>query len=128
MNLTRRNLLSGAAALAVAAKLPASPEPLFEEILPSTSGLFWVHENAMSPNRYLPETMGPGVAFLDYDNDGWMDLYMVNSGPCDFWTPTTPVRNALYKNNRDGTFTDVTDQSRRPGRQLRHGRSRGRLR
>ncbi len=62
----------------------------------------------MSPNRYLPETMGPGVAFLDYDNDGWMDLYMVNSGPSDFWTPTTPVRNALYKNNRDGTFTDVT--------------------
>ena len=34
----------------------------------------------MSPERFLPETMGPGVAFLDYDNDGWMDLFMVNSG------------------------------------------------
>ncbi len=92
MTLTRRNLLSGAAALAVAAKLPAfdgPSEPLFEEIAASASGISWVHDNAMSPNRYLPETMGPGVAFLDYDNDGWMDIYMVNSGPSDFWTPTT---------------------------------------
>ena len=37
------------------------------------------------PNRYLPETMGPGVAFLDYDNDGWMDIFMVNSGAGDFY-------------------------------------------
>ena len=65
----------------------------------------------MSPRRHLPETMGAGVAFLDYDNDGWMDLYLVNAGPCDFYTPTKPVRNALYKNNRDGTFTDVTEKA-----------------
>jgi hypothetical protein len=65
----------------------------------------------MSPDRFLPETMGPGVAFLDYDNDGWMDVYMVNSGPCDFWKPAKPIRNALYKNNRDGTFTDVTEKA-----------------
>ena len=83
--------------------------PVFEEILPAASGITWVHENAMSPDRYLPETMGPGVAFVDYDNDGWMDLFMVNSGPADFFTPKTPLKNALYKNNRDGTFTDVTD-------------------
>ena len=65
----------------------------------------------MSPRRHLPETMGAGVAFLDYDNDGWMDLYMVNSGPSDFYTPSKPIRNALYKNNRDGTFTDVTEKA-----------------
>jgi len=65
----------------------------------------------MSPRRHLPETMGAGVAFLDYDNDGWMDLYLVNAGPCDFYTPAKPVRNALYKNNRDGTFTDVTEKA-----------------
>ena len=65
----------------------------------------------MSPERYLPETMGPGVAFLDYDNDGWMDLYIVNSGPCDFFQPQAPLRNALYRNNRDGTFTDVTEKA-----------------
>ena len=55
--------------------------------------------------------MGPGCAFLDYDNDGWMDIYLVNSGPSDLWTPSKPVRNALYRNNRDGTFSDVTDKA-----------------
>jgi predicted NUDIX family NTP pyrophosphohydrolase len=86
-------------------------QPLFEEIAPSASGLTWVHENAMSPDRYLPETMGPGVAFLDFDNDGWADIFMVNSGQADFYKPKAPLKNALYKNNRDGTFTDVTDKA-----------------
>jgi len=83
--------------------------PLFLEIPPKSSGIAFVHDAAMSQRRHLPETMGAGVAFLDYDNDGWMDLYFVNAGPCDFYTPSKPVRNALYKNNRDGTFTDVTE-------------------
>lgn len=60
---------------------------------------------------YMPETVGPGCAFLDYDNDGWMDIYLMNSGPCDFYTPPRPLRNALYRNNRDGTFTDVTEKA-----------------
>jgi hypothetical protein len=60
---------------------------------------------------YLPETVGAGCAFLDYDNDGWMDIYLVNSGPCDFYRPSSPLRNALYRNNRDGTFTDVTGKA-----------------
>ena len=88
-------------------RVPAAAS-LFEEIPASVSGISWVHENAMSSNRYLPETMGPGVAFVDYDNDGWMDLFMVNSGAADFYKPAAPLKNALYKNNRDGTFTDVT--------------------
>jgi enediyne biosynthesis protein E4 len=91
-------------------RLRAAP-PLFEEIPPSVSGITWVHENAMSSNRYLPETMGPGVAFCDYDNDGWMDIFMVNSGAADFYKPATPLKNVLYRNNRDGTFTDVTDKA-----------------
>ncbi len=85
--------------------------PLFEEVPPSASGITWVHDNAMSDLRYLPETLGPGCAFLDYDNDGWMDIYLVNSGPSDFFKPAKPLKNALYKNNRDGTFTNVTDQA-----------------
>jgi enediyne biosynthesis protein E4 len=84
---------------------------LFEDVPPVSSGLTWVHENAMSAERYLPEAIGPGCAFLDYDNDGWMDIYFVNSGTCDFYKPTKPIRNALYKNNRDGTFTDVTEKA-----------------
>ncbi len=91
-------------------RLFAAPA-LFEEVDPSVSGISWVHENAISPQRFLPETMGPGVAFLDFDNDGWMDIFMVNSGKSDFYTPSTPLKNALYKNNRDGTFTDVTDKA-----------------
>ena len=85
--------------------------PLFEEVPATASGITWVHDNAMSPDRYLPETMGPGVAFFDYDNDGWMDLFMVNSGRSDFYQPKAPLKNALYRNNRDGTFTDVTDKA-----------------
>ena len=60
---------------------------------------------------YLPETTGAGCGFLDYDNDGWMDIYLVNSGKCDFYDPQPPLRNALYHNNRDGTFTDVTQKA-----------------
>src|SRR5215471_19050527 len=85
--------------------------PRFEEIPASASGIRWVHDNARSPARLLPESLGPGCAFLDYDNDGWMDLYLVNSGPSDFYKPTTPIRNALYRNNRDGTFADVTEKA-----------------
>ena len=75
------------------------------------AGITWVHNNAMSPEHYLPETVGAGCVFLDYDNDGWLDIYLVNSGPSDFFTPKTPLKNALYHNNHDGTFTDVTDKA-----------------
>ena len=91
--------------------LPGAPQFPFEEIPPDKSGIRWVHSNGKSPEKYLPETSGAGCAFLDYDNDGWMDIYLVNSGKCDFFTPNPPLRNALYKNNRDGTFTDVTQEA-----------------
>jgi hypothetical protein len=113
MRLSRRQFLS-AAAYGAGARLHSAAQvatPIFEEIPPEVSGITWVHDNAMSDMRYLPETMGPGCAFLDYDNDGWMDILLVNSGPSDFYTPRKPIRNALYKNNRDGTFTDVTEKA-----------------
>ncbi|MCY3774791.1 MAG: VCBS repeat-containing protein, partial [Candidatus Aminicenantes bacterium] len=91
-----------------ASEEPTSPGIVFEEASSHSSGIHWVHENAMSPQRHLPETVGPGCAFFDYDNDGWMDLYLVNSGVSDFYTPATALRNALYRNDGDGTFTDVT--------------------
>jgi hypothetical protein len=94
----------------------AGPVVTFEEISAKASGITWVHNNARSMERYLPETVGAGCAFFDYDNDGWMDIYLVNSGPSDFYTPTTQLRNALYHNNHDGTFTDVTDKANVAGR------------
>jgi hypothetical protein len=92
-------------------RVRAAASPLFEEIPAAVSGITWTHANAMSDNRYLPETMGPGVAFVDYDNDGWVDVFMVNSGPSDFHRPAAPLKNALYKNNRNGTFTEVTEKA-----------------
>jgi len=112
--LTRRELLrgvAGTAALGFVSRLAgARPSPAysFEEVPATASGISWKHVAGKSAEKYLPETTGAGCAFLDYDNDGWMDIYLVNSGKCDFFTPAQPLRNALYRNNRDGTFTDVT--------------------
>jgi hypothetical protein len=88
--------------------LSASSQFPFEEIPAASSGITWVHTAGKSAEKYLPETGGAGCAFFDYDNDGWMDIYLVNSGQSDFYTPPRPLRNALYHNNRDGTFTDIT--------------------
>jgi hypothetical protein len=116
-HLTRRELLQGVAASAVTAALPGIMRALpagefpFEQVPASGSGISWRHSNAKSPEKYLPETTGAGCAFFDYDNDGWMDIYLVNSGQSDFFSPPAPLRNALYRNNRDGTFTDVTEKA-----------------
>ena len=108
-------MMAGAAGFAGLEKLWAatsgSPSYPFEEVPANSSGIRWVHTAGKSPQKYLPETTGAGCAFLDYDNDGWMDIYLVNSGQCDFYDPHPPLRNALYRNNRDGTFTDVTDKA-----------------
>ena len=84
-----------------------SPPVTFEDVT-QKSGITWVHSNAQSAARHLPETVGAGCAFIDYDDDGWLDIFFVNSGASDFFTPDKPLRNALYRNNHDGTFTDVT--------------------
>jgi len=97
------------------ARYNANSSAAFLEIPPSASGINWTHSNGRSAEMFLPETTGAGCAFLDYDNDGWMDMYLVNSGQCDFFNPDPPLRNALYRNNRDGTFTDVTEKAGVPG-------------
>jgi tetratricopeptide (TPR) repeat protein len=84
---------------------------LFREALPSETGITWLHENGHSGARYLPETAGPGVAIFDYNNDGLMDILLVNSGTSSFYHPSTPLKHALYRNNGNGTFTDVTKQA-----------------
>src|SRR3954471_2492284 len=84
---------------------------VFAEVPSSQSKITWAHDNARSEAHQLPETCGGGGLFFDYDNDGWIDIYLVNSGPSDFFSPKTPLKNALYHNNHDGTFTDVTDKA-----------------
>jgi len=71
------------------------------------AGLQFKHNNGAYGKKYLPETMGPGCAFIDYDNDGWPDIVLVNG---ENWPgrPAAPTTLKLYHNNRDGTFADVT--------------------
>jgi hypothetical protein len=62
-------------------------------------------------NKYLLETTGCGVAFYDYDNDGWLDIFLVNGTRLEGFPKDSAPTNHLFKNNRDGTFTDVTDKA-----------------
>ena len=61
--------------------------------------------------KYIVESNGCGVAFYDYDNDGWLDLFVLNGSRLEGFPPGEEPINRLYKNNRDGTFTDVTEQA-----------------
>jgi len=123
----RRDILRGMASAALFLRgfrgplFPDVPKVPFLEIPPQKSGILWVHSSGKSPEKYLPETTGAGCAFFDFDNDGWLDIYLVNSGKCDFFNPEPPLRNALYKNNRDGTFTDVTEKAGVAGRGFGQG-------
>jgi enediyne biosynthesis protein E4 len=74
------------------------------------AGIHFRHNSGAFGKKYLPETMGSGCAFLDYDRDGWLDAFLVNATN---WPgrPGRPTFSALYHNNRDGTFTDVTKEA-----------------
>jgi hypothetical protein len=91
------------------ASSPVESRTHFEDITRS-SGIHFVHNNGAFGKKWLPETMGPGVAFVDYDNDGWQDVLFANGNA---WAghPGKHSTLALYHNNRDGTFTDVTQKA-----------------
>lgn len=72
------------------------------------AGIRFKHTSGRSGRLWLPETLGAGCAFLDYDNDGQLDLFLVNSSRLPGFTGEGPFHPALYRNNGDGTFTDVT--------------------
>jgi hypothetical protein len=76
-----------------------------------SAGITFIQDSTQTEEKYYLETMGTGVAWLDYDQDGLMDLYLVQSGATDAYKPAHPLRSALYRNNGDGTFTDVTEKA-----------------
>jgi hypothetical protein len=81
----------------------------FEEVDPDQSGIVWTHDSGRSESRHLPESLGPGVAFLDYNNDGRLDVYLVNGGPTDFYKAKHPAGSALFRNEGGGKFANVSD-------------------
>ncbi|PYV39255.1 MAG: hypothetical protein DMG06_23660 [Acidobacteria bacterium] len=76
-----------------------------------SAGISFVQDATQTEEKYYLETMGTGVGWIDYDQDGLMDLYFVQSAATDIYKPARPLRSALYHNNGDGTFTDVTEKA-----------------
>ena len=103
------SIRAGAAVVALtwvvgsAAGRPAPNGPIFEDVT-AKAGIHFVHTSGATPDKHMVETFGSGVAWIDFDNDGLPDLYFVNGAP--------GTANALYRNNGNGTFTDVTTRSR----------------
>jgi hypothetical protein len=103
--MTRIHFLTAAACIiATAATVPPNGAGRFTDITQS-AGIRFKHNSGRAGKKYLPETMGSGAAFIDYDNDGWPDLILLNGKD---WTPRGRRSfSALYHNNHNGTFTDV---------------------
>jgi enediyne biosynthesis protein E4 len=99
---------SVAAAQTVEAKARPSGPIEFVDVTVQ-AGIHFKHNSGAFGKKYLPETMGSGICFIDYDNDGWQDIFFVNSMD---WPEHKTGKSypALYHNNHDGTFTDVTRQ------------------
>lgn len=87
-----------------------SPNPIFVDVT-AEAGITWRQFNGYSPDRFLIEAMGGGVGFFDYDNDGWLDIFLLNGGETPHGRSTTPLQNALYRNLGNGKFVDVATQA-----------------
>ena len=77
----------------------------------SQAGIHFTHNNGAFGKKWLPETMGPGCAFIDYDNDGYPDILLVNGTDWPGHRHAGPTTPKLYHNNHDGTFTDITQKA-----------------
>src|SRR5437660_8352206 len=75
------------------------------------AGITFRQDSTQTEEKYYLETMGTGVGWIDYDQDGLMDLYFMQSAATDIYKPPHPLRSALYHNNGDGTFSDVTEKA-----------------
>jgi hypothetical protein len=88
---------------------PAGPDPITFEDVASKAGVEFILQNAATGDKHQIESMVSGVAVFDYNNDGWPDLYFVNGASQPSLEKTNPTYyNRLFKNNGDGTFSDVT--------------------
>ncbi len=82
--------------------------PIYDDVTQKAGLAGWTHRSGTREKAFILETPGSGVGLLDYDNDGWLDIYLVNGSTYDAMTGKSPAPNAaLFHNNHDGTFTDV---------------------
>ena len=103
--------ISGQQAAKPASAATGHTSPVRFTDITKSAGINFVQDSTQTDEKYYLETMGTGVAWIDYDQDGLLDLYFVQSGATDAYKPTHPLRSALYHNNGDGTFTDVTEKA-----------------
>jgi len=111
-NISRRDLLKSVGAVLAAPRGAWSgataPIPVTYVDVAAAAGITFQHDNAASAEKYLIETMGSGCGWIDYDQNGLQDLYLVNGAATRLYTPKRRLQSALYRNNGDGTFSDVT--------------------
>ncbi len=92
--------------VALAASLAAAAPPVRFTDITAAAGIKFVHNSGRAGQKWLPETMGSGCAFVDVDNDGWLDIVLINGKD---WKPRgRRSTGALYRNNHNGTFSDIT--------------------
>jgi hypothetical protein len=85
---------------------------VFQDIATQAGLTHWQHKAGTPEKRFIYEIKGPGVCLLDYDNDGWLDIYLVNGSTLDALAGKAPSpHSALFHNNHDGTFTEVTEKA-----------------
>src|SRR5438067_6567539 len=109
--LTIGAIVSCAVAVEVAVQTDRSASIRFEDIT-AGSGIDFVTDSSPTPNKNQPETMVSGVGLIDYDNDGYPDIFFINGAAIPSLKKDSPkYYNRLFHNNHDGTFTDVTEKA-----------------
>ncbi|HUL78494.1 MAG TPA: VCBS repeat-containing protein, partial [Vicinamibacteria bacterium] len=106
--------LAGLSALVLAVGQSQPPLPTFTDVA-APAGVRFQHVNGSPEKNYIFEAKGGGVCLLDFDDDGWLDIYFVNGNTLEDMQQGVSHSNALYRANGDGTYSDVTQRAGVPG-------------